>query len=298
MISILIPAKDYDCHELIGRLYSQCERCGTDFEILVGEDGTAPENLIYNSNADRLGNCHRIISESNVGRAKIRNRLAAESKYPLIVFIDCDAVVEKDDFIECYIDSLKEHEVVCGGLYHANVLHDRRCSLRFAYEKNADRSRDAATRNRRPYDKFTTFNFGIRRELFMSIKFNESISRYGHEDTLFGNELQRRGSKIIHIDNRLLHNGMEDNATFLLKTEQSLQTLAEIEDRITSTPLLKTVSKLKRMHLTRIFMLYWNIDRKRLRKNLLGEKPSLREFNIYKLGYYIANIERLKKKTL
>lgn len=288
MLSILIPAKDYDCHTLIEELHKQGESLGVPYEILIGEDGTDEENLHLNAVADTLAHCRRIVKKTNIGRAAIRNLLAAEAQYPSIIFIDCDAVVEKDDFLYSYAEALKECDVVCGSLYHANEQPNDDCSLRYRYEKEADKQRDAIIRSKAPYDRFATFNFAIKKDIFTSILFNESITRYGHEDTLFGKELERRGIPIRHIDNKLLHNGLESNATFLAKSEQALATLLTIEDKIVSTPLLATLRKLRALHLEGVFMIYWNLRKESLRKNLLGKKPSLTKFKIYKLGYYIS----------
>ena len=288
MLSILIPTKDYDCHILVEELHRQGESLGLPYEIIIGEDGTAEENLRQNTMADSLTHCRRIIKKTNIGRAAIRNLLARESRYPNLIFIDCDAVVEKDDFLRLYADALKDYDVVCGALYHANEQPNDECSLRYRYEKEADKQRDAVTRSKAPYDKFTTFNFAIKKDIFTSILFNESITRYGYEDALFGKELKRRGIPIGHIDNKLLHSGLESNAVFLAKSEQALATLLTIEDRMESTPLLATLRKMRALHLENIFMIYWNLRKKSLRRNLLGRKPSLLKFNIYKLGYYIS----------
>lgn len=288
MLSILIPTKDYDCHILVEELHRQGESLGLPYEIIIGEDGTAEENLRQNTMADSLTHCRRIIKKTNIGRAAIRNLLARESRYPNLIFIDCDAVVEKDDFLRLYADALKDYDVVCGALYHANEQPNDECSLRYRYEKEADKQRDAVTRSKAPYDKFTTFNFAIKKDIFTSILFNESITRYGYEDALFGKELKRRGIPIGHIDNKLLHSGLESNAVFLAKSEQALATLLTIEDRMESTPLLATLRKMRALHLENIFMIYWNLRKKSLRRNLLGRKPSLLKFKIYKLGYYIS----------
>ena len=286
MISILIPVKDYDCHLLVEELHIQGEALGTPYEIIVGEDGTSPDNLELNRIAETLPNCKRIIQERNIGRAAIRNILASNAQYDNLIFIDCDAVVEKSDFLSNYLVALKHHDVVCGGLYHADTMPDSECSLRFKYEKNADKLRSAAVRNKAPYDKFTTFNFAIRKELFDTIRFNSEMTRYGHEDTLFGKELKKRNARIVHIDNQLLHSGLEDNRTYLRKVEQSIETLFEFKEVIGTTPLLKAASRLEQLHLAGIFRIFWKTVQKPMRKNLTGKNPSLKILVLYKLGYY------------
>lgn len=289
MLSILIPTKDYECYPLVEQLHKQGEKLGCDYEIIVGEDGSRPDALIANRRIETLTNCRRMIRIANVGRANIRNLLAEEAKYPYILFIDSDAVVEKEDFLAYYIKELEKNDVVCGGLYHADILEDKECSLRYRYEKKADKSRDAETRNKRPYDQFTTFNFAIKKELFLSIKFNPAIMRYGYEDTLFGKELEKRGIKIKHVDNKLLHNGLDNNSIFLSKIENSLITLSEIEEVIGTTPLLSTASRLDRTHLAKPYILIWKTFRQSMVKNLTGKKPSLTILNLYKLGFFLLN---------
>ena len=48
MLSILIPTKDYDCHQLVEELQKQGEALDCPYEIILGEDGTSPENLKFN----------------------------------------------------------------------------------------------------------------------------------------------------------------------------------------------------------------------------------------------------------
>lgn len=288
MLSILIPVKNFNCSELIMALHKQGEALVFPYEILIAEDGTDKDKLHLNAVADNLKNCRRIVKDINIGRALIRNLLASQAQHPGLVFIDCDAVVEKEDFLKTYADALKKSKVICGGLYHANTLPNKNCTLRYKYEKEADKRRDAMVRSKAPYDRFTSFNFAIDKQLFNSILFDTSITQYGYEDVLFGKELEKQSVNILHIENRLLHSGLEENAIFLSKTEQALKTLATIEEKIGNTPLLATVKKLDRYHLTGLFMRYWKHNRESLKKNLLSSSPSLFKFKIYKLGYYIS----------
>ena len=57
---------------------------------------------------------------------------------------------------------------------------------------------------------------------FKKISFNERLSGYGHEDTLFGYELNKNNIQIHHIDNPVLNGHLDTNEAFLLKTEEGL----------------------------------------------------------------------------
>lgn len=286
MLSILIPVKDYCCTALVAEMQRQCEALDIAYEIIVGEDGSSHEGLKLNSPIDILPHCNRLIEHTNIGRAGIRNRLAERAKGKNIMFIDCDAIPEKDEIVKSYNAALNSCEVVCGGLYHADKQPYIGCELRYLYEKAADKRRSATHRKQKPYDCFTTFCFAIRKELFMQIKFNETITKYGYEDTLFGYELRRKGIEIEHIDAPLLHTGLEKNELYLHKVEQSIESLVTIEKEIGETPLLRCYRRVTALHMTSIVANIWKRLRNQLCKNLYGCNPSLLLLNFYKLGYF------------
>lgn len=288
MLSILIPTKDYSCRTLVESLHRQADNLGIDYEIIVGEDGSSPKSIALNAPLAQLPHCRIVVQETNVGRSKIRNILAQEASRENILFIDSDAVVEQEDILKLYCEALEEYSVVCGGLYHSEHPLTNSCTLRHRYERATDKRRSAKERSKAPYDKFTTFCFAIRRELFLSIKFDESIKNYGYEDTLFGYELRKKGVQIKHIDAPLLHIGLESNKVYLAKVEESLHTLLQLQDKIASTTLLSCYSRLKSMHLTGIVLFVWKALRPMLRANLLSKHPSLTILNFYKLGYYCS----------
>ena len=234
----------------------------------------------------QLPKCRIIEYKENQGRARIRNRLAEEARYENILFIDSDAIVEKSDFLATYLQALKSHDIVCGGLYHPVIIPSPDCTLRYKYEKNADKKRPASVRAKRPYNDFSTFNFAIKRDLFLSIRFDESIKEYGYEDTLFGHQIKARGHVVEHIDNPLLHTGLESNRLYLKKIEQSLKTLHTIREEIDTTPLLSAYRRLRSLGLVALTAWTWRQMQQLLRENLMSENPSLFLFKVYKLGYY------------
>ena len=286
MLSILIPTKDYNCRLLVEELVRQGERLGVPYEILIGEDGSSFEAIEQNRPISQLAGCRIIEYRVNQGRARIRNRLAEEAQYENIIFIDSDAIVEKKDYLAAYLHALQRSEIVCGGLYHPVFIPSPDCTLRYKYEKNADRKRLASVREKQPYNDFSTFNFAIKRELFLSVRFDENIAEYGYEDTLFGHRLKEQGYFIKHIDNPLLHTGLESNKQYLVKIEQSLKTLYSIREDIDTTPLLAAYRRVRRVGMVPFAAWIWKLSQKLLRSNLMSESPSLFLFKLYKLGYY------------
>lgn len=289
MLSILIPTYDYDCRRLVSDLHAQTEQAGIAYEIIVVDD--ASPTSIYkerNREINLLDHCRLIELAENVGRARIRNRLADEAQYEWLLFMDCDAEVISPTFITDYLRHI-DAEVVCGGLCHADALPSPAVSLRYVYEKRADKRRAARYRSERPYEQFTPFNFLIRRELFQAIRFDETIHGYGHEDTLFGIALQHRGAMIRHIDNPLRHVGLEENSLFLEKTRSALHNLASMEGAMQGhSSLLSAYGLLCRFGLHRLVATWFRKHEPRLVAHLTGPSPRLIMFFIYKLGYYCA----------
>ena len=317
MLSILIPTYDFVCYPLVLALHEQAETLGIDYEILVAEDGSKQQDrVVANLKINELPHCRHLRRTENVGRAAIRNILADEAQGEWLLFLDCDAKVEKPDFLATYLaaasaespeppceqeepnDTQAERAVprrsnapvIVGGLYHATTCADPTRALRFRYEHEADKSRSAAQRSLKPYMEFSTFNFMIRSDIFHGLRFDEQCREYGYEDVLFGIALQHRGIGILHIDNALLHTGLDTNAQHLTKTETALRTLAGITpDLRECSRVHRLFARLKRYALAPLLRFTYRLCGKCLRRHLeKSAQPSLRLFAFYKLIYYAS----------
>lgn len=289
MLSILIPTYNYDCTSLVGDLQQQAQQAGIDYEIIVADD--ASPMLIYkekNREVNELPHCRLIELNKNIGRARIRNLLASEAQYTWLLFMDADAKVISPTYIDDYLRAMTDGiDVLCGGLCHTDTLPSPNVSLRYAYEKRADKQRAACYRSEHPYERFTPFNFAIRRATFRAIQFDEAITEYGHEDTLFGIELQRRAVPLRHIDNALQHMGLEPNEIFIEKTRAALRNLAAMEDTLQGhSPLIKTYHLLQRLRLARLLARCYSKHETWMTKRLCTLHPRLSLLALYKLGYY------------
>ena len=289
MLSILIPTYNYDCTQLVADLQQQAEQIGINYEIIVADDASPLQE--YRERVQEINkwpHCRLIELEKNIGRARIRNRLADEARHEWLLFMDCDAEVTSELFMANYLKHL-DAEVICGGLFHSDALPSPEVSLRYAYEKRADKKRAARYRQQRPYEQFTPFNFMIRRTTFQSIRFDERITEYGHEDTLFGIELGKKGANIRHIDNPLLHVGLESNERFLEKTRAALRNLTTMENVMQGhSALLSAYNILKRLGITPFIAKWFARKEQSLTSRLTSTNTaaSLHLFFLYKLGYY------------
>ena len=293
MISILIPVYNYDCTILIKALYSQCVSLREsdndfDYEIILGDDCSTDESCITAlSEIAKLPRCRLLHQDVNIGRAAIRNRLYEISCGDYLLFIDCDAEVVSDDFVERYYKDRKSADVVCGALCNPKEQPPG-CELRYKYEIAAERAgqRTVSFRMMRPYAMFSTFNVMFHREVFGNILFDESCKEYGYEDVLMGLRLQEEGYSILHTDNALLHRGINSNSSFLKNTEAGIRTLWRIgEPLLSHSNLALTALRLKRWHLNGVFFLFFKLFKSRIHSNLCSYHPSLLLFKIYRLGY-------------
>ena len=284
MLSILIPTYNFNITQLVSDLHQQALNSYTDFELIVMEDGS---NLFVEENSfiNELANCKHIILSKNIGRSATRNKLADEAKYEHLLFIDCDAEVSSEHYIERYLTFCHEECIVIGGTAYDPHETNPVYSLRLKY----GREREARSAQERSKNNLATFNFLISKSIFNSVRFDESIRGYGHEDMLFGHQLRKLGYEFIQIENPLIHKGLDKNDIFIQKTEESTRNLFLLQQsgRYTylaeESKLLNSYLFLKKIGLARLLAFKFDITKKLLRRQLCSKSPSLLVYDIYKL---------------
>lgn len=290
MLSILIPTYNYNITKLVTDLHKQASDTFVDFEILVMEDGST-QFLNENKTIERLKFCTHTILPSNIGRAAIRNKLADSAKYDHLLFIDCDAEVIMPHYIEKYLSFCKENAVAVGGTAYDNTIKNSKLSLRLKYGRKREGMTAIERAKDGKYSHFSTFNFLISKTTFQRIRFDESLKTYGHEDTLFGHQIAELGCDMHHIDNPLQHNGLDDNKTFLAKTEVAVKNLYKLYQSnnypflTNQSKLLLTFIRMKEKNLIPLLTSVFTVIKPILRLNLCSKYPSLRIFDLYKLLY-------------
>ena len=115
MLSILIPVYNYDCSELVAALDKQAVRLNINYEILVADDASEESFRQRNRVINERPNCRYIELSENVGRSRIRNILASEAQYGYLLFMDCDGVVVRDDFLKTLAVCHEVREEECHG---------------------------------------------------------------------------------------------------------------------------------------------------------------------------------------
>ncbi len=292
MISVLIPVYQRVVVDLVEALLSQLKANGVPFEVVVMDDGSETAVREGNAFCKELQYVRYIELERNVGRSAIRNMLASAAKYDLLLFLDCDVSLPDDLFIKRYLELYSKKQVTVGGIaYRKDPPKDKRLFFRWKYG-HAREAMEHTTRQQHPYHSFKTANFCISRALFLKIQFSDIVTGYGHEDTLFGFELARQKIPILHIDNPVYHDGLEDAATFLAKSEEAVQNLHHLYHanlpnlNIKQITLLKHFLGVKRYGLSALFTFTYKVFGGVMRQNLMGKYPSIFIFSLYKLCYY------------
>lgn len=296
MLSILIPIYNFNVTNFVTELYKQAELEAIDYEIILIDDDSDISFTKINSVLKKYKTVKYIQLTENIGRSKIRNLLAEKAKFDYLLFADCDSEIPKKDYLKKYIKECKSDVVICGGrTYKENHIKKNTTFFRWYYGTKRE-VRSASERNVFANRSFMTNNYVISKSIHNTIKFDENISQYGHEDTLFGIELKRKNIIIKHIDNPLIHIGLEDCNYFIYKTRKGIDNLnylinnynyPELNEDI---KLVKTFNKTKSVSL--LFKLAFHLFKNIIKKNLCGKMPSLKLFDLYKLAYFHS----IKKK--
>ncbi|GAB6013202.1 glycosyltransferase family 2 protein [Viscerimonas tarda] len=302
MISICIPIYNGDVRKLVHELTVQATKLAVDYEVLLYDDKSDGHYKEINSGLSTLPNIRYKELSKNIGRSAIRNLLAKDARFRYLIFIDCDALVCTPDFLQKYQPYCHPGIVCYGGIKNYDECPAPEYYLNWRYGISREEE-SAEIRALTPNKNFHTFNFLIDKEIFEKNFFDENLKGYGHEDTLFGINLTEHNIEIVHINNPLLHTGLDSLDIFMQKTEHSIRNLVEIQARIghkhdftSEVRLLAAEQKIAFWKLSFPLSVFYKAGRKLMLKDLRGKKPHLFILDLYKLGY-LCNLRReLQKK--
>jgi glycosyltransferase involved in cell wall biosynthesis len=298
MLSICIPTYNYSVVQLVKDLSGQAAQLNIPYEIIVIDDASDPAYSTQNNILATYAYTKFIILHKNIGRSKIRNLFLEKASYNCLLFIDCDAQVCNPLFLKNYMDQINESPVIIGGVAYDTKQPEKDRAFRWKYGHSRETT-NAFERSKNPYHSFKTFNFLITKGILEQVRFDERLTDYGHEDTLFGLELKKQNIQILHIENPLIHLGIETNDVFLSKTEKGIHNLLYINslygvdsDFAKAVKLLafyNNKGKFTRKTIATIFNLT-----KHLLQKVIFRSSNMLLFDFYKIGYMcsIDSIER------
>jgi glycosyltransferase involved in cell wall biosynthesis len=287
MLSVLIPVYNWDIRKLATEIHAQCSNLHIDFEIIALDDAS-PNSQIKNANSQiHLEKFKFVQLEQNAGNAEARNILARSANFENLLFLDCDVLPVRNDFVKRYLEFSGEPKIVCGGILYEN-LKDKKYSLRWKFGKKHEEVSPMESQ-KNPYLNIRGCNFFIPKSLFLQHPFSTLYAGYGYVDTFFALSLEKAKIEAVHIDNPVFHLGLEENRIYVHKFEKSIQnakwlikTHPEMAEKLR---LAQFYQKIKKWNLDLPVAWFYRIFKNQILNNLYSENPSLFLFQIYKLGY-------------
>lgn len=295
-ITICIPVYNHDMSNLVRELSLQATTLSIPYQILLIDDAShsfKQDNRLLSSLFPNIS--YEELPE-NIGRSKIRNLLARKAKYDRLLMMDCDCQIRHTDFLKKYIEA-SNHLVVCGGTKFDENPIDSDHILRWKYGKKREEF-TAEECNSNSDKTFRSSNFLILKSIFDEVKFDETLVGYGHEDTLFGFSLKKKGIKVKYIDNATFHDDLASTDIYLKQVDNSLKNLLKIykkiapEDKkafLNMNPSLRVSHTLKILHLSPFISFLFKLFRPLIEKNLRSNNPFIRVLDFYKLGILMQN---------
>lgn len=290
MISILIPTYNYDVYPLVYEIHEQGTLLNIPFEIIVYDDHS-PSCESNNEKINTLKWATFQKLPKNIGRSAIRNLLAKNASYEFLCFLDADVEIISKTFLATYIRNFSlDSPIIYGGILYQKEKPIKSKILRWHYG-NKREALPANIRERNPHLRFLTLNFMIKKNVFNKVVFNEEIPNLRHEDTLFAIDIRNAGIPIKHIDNPVIHLGIESSEVFFIKSLEAVEALKNLVDKryidYRDTSLSEKATLIIKYNLSTIAVKIFRIFKKQLKLNILSKRPSLILFDFYRLGYYL-----------
>lgn len=291
MLSVLIPVFNFDVRNLVRQVITQCQHNQIQFELILLNDASDQTFQYIFEELKSESYVHLYENTKNCGRAASRNRLGTLAQYDWLLFLDCDVQLIHENFIQSYISAIKLNKQ---SVYYGSCCYDKippqtdQLKLHWKYG-NLRENPPISKRIAHPYETFHTVNFITPKSILAAHPFDETLSVYGHEDSLWAKTLQENAIQIVQIENEVLHLGLHNSRIFLRKTASSIKNLLllEFHHKKLNTKLESTVKNIQAFIPTwLVFKIYKSFERK-LVQNLLSTNPKMIYLDIYKLGLYL-----------
>lgn len=288
---MLIPVYNYDISKLVYALDQQANVLGIQYEINCYDDCSSSK--FNNATLSEYDKVNYKELPANLGRAKIRNLMASEAQYDLLLFLDCDSKIISSNFLSTYLKEANGLAVISGGRNYSALRPENDAQMLHWIYGTKKESRSLNERIAEPVKYFHSNNFLAPKSLFDTTQFREDIDGYGYEDLVFGQQIQAAGLELRHINNPVEHMGLEMNEVFIEKTEKALLNLLELQAKgvKVKTNLTELAHKLKSFGLTGLYKKLFRHRLKKMRTDLIHKKTSLKKLDAYKLAFYFLHKE-------
>jgi len=293
MLSILIPTYNYSVTELLLRLKEQIMRLKQPVEVLVCDDASTNSLIAFKNKkqADALGFSY-LQNSVNLGRTATRDVLANQAINEWLLFLDADVLPKNETFLKEYLAQIaSQYSVIFGGIAYAAQKPPKDQLLRWTYGKKRE-TKSVTQRNLNPHFIISQ-NLCITKTMFLACN-TQKQNGYGL-DNLFSNNLKHEKASVLHIDNPVIHLGLETSVNFISKSLDGINTTVALEAKgaIESDlrPIQRVYLRLKKNKMLSLFTVFATLGSGLIKKNLASKHPSLLLFDIYRLQHLI----KLKK---
>ncbi len=277
---------------LVHALHEQCVESKLAFEINLIDDASTTNCGTCNAQlATEFTNINYTALPANIGRAAIRNLLARTSKYTNLLYMDCDSMPCNNTYISNYIPYLNTMQVVYGGRAYSDDAIAPNYFLHWLYGSKRE-VKTAQQRALQPYMSFLSNNFLVHKNIITQHTFNDAITQYGHEDTLWAMLLQQNNVPLLHIDNAFYHIGLDDANAFIHKTKLAVHNLhtlnGQYSQAFANVKLLRYAKPITQLKLKNIVVFCVRKTEHKLLNNLNSVTPSLLALDVLKLYWYLS----------
>lgn len=281
MLSIAIPVYNHNILPLVERLHREASSLNISFEILVCDDASTA--VVPNQSITRFSHTRFLQNSVNQHVAYTRNRLLQEAQYPWVLLLDADVFPQSETFIQTYIHQRNNGFFFQGGFTYPTKNPTDNQSLRLTYGQAIEQYKHLHS---------CCNLFFNQREL--QLQFDETITEYGYEDTLFFLNLAKQEIKVTRLNNPVVHFSTESNQTYLERSKQACWGLANLiqlgKIQTDEVQLSRIYHQLQRCHFTFVLSIVNTLLGSHIQRNLLGKKPSMTGFKWFKLlEYHKAN---------
>lgn len=285
--------------KLVDELIYQSKRANIGYEIICLDDLSKQKFRSVNAVVNGLMGVNYVELSENIGRARIRNRLAKLARYERLLFLDSDTKVSSKKFIKNYLEQFHTSEVIIGGTrYDKKPPNNKKKLLHWTYGMKRE-AISAKKRNRNPSRYFHTNNFSTTRTISLAHPFDESIEGYGYEDLAMGERLIKAGISINHIDNPTIHRGLKEADDFLSDQKSAIQNLAKLyfEGGITDTRLIKTYHRVKKSGLRDLIIRSLSSRIEKMEQQLKSNPKRLYKLDLIKLYYFDSTLNNIHSEA-
>jgi len=288
LLSICIPTYNTDCSELLDILAKQIAQLEETVEVLVCDDFSA-DYVSKNQEACERNGFSFFENQSNLGSISTRIKLAKNSSFNWLLFIDADMLPKTDEYVIKYTNfvTFNNADVAIGGCCYANEI--KPFSLRLRYGRNREEI-SAEKRQLNPYNSILFGNVLIKKELFNEVFDDFKDKAYG-EDIYLSSFLKSLNKDVVHLPNETYHLGLESNREFIEKIQKAGEMYARLESNSTldlsHIKLVRTYSLLKRYMLHNLIKFSLVITNPLLKTVLITFGGPLLFVDLLRLFYFL-----------